>query len=312
MKSGGDDLHFGRKCARLLAVQIQQDPLLRRGKHPFPRQHGDLADGPDLPCVELGEVPEDQREDHCADDGHMEEAVVGHGVGGDEHASPVVAPVGDGDIEHIHGPLVPIVHLETDPFLPVGEKGGQRPPDEGEERSAGLAGPVDPVHDLSSEAEARDIVKVSCGRKALVVPVADASEIDGVDITLPDGEEGCLQPSGDGHGPAEIAARSVGEKAEHGVAPEGAVLIEKAVDHLVERAVATHADDPVGPRQEVIPGYPGGIARPSGQVGLEGPQKIPGHVPDPGPLFARRPVSRMRIHHKDSLAGIQVHLLRLG
>ncbi len=118
-------------------------------------------------------------------------------------------------------------------------------------------------------------------------------------MILADGVEGGFQAGGNGHGPAEITTGSVGEKSEDGILPEGVVFIEETIDHLVERAVAADADDPVGASQEVIPGHSGGVSRSAGETGFERAEEVPGHFTDPGPLLARRPVSRMRIHHKD-------------
>lgn len=301
-----DDLHLGRQGTRLLPVDVEEDPLLRSSGHSRTRLHGNLADALDLPGVKFGEVPEDQRKVHCADHGHMEDAVVGHGVRGDQHAAAVISPVGDGDVEHIHRPLVPVVHLEADPLFTVDEQGDQCAPDEGDERPAGLARPVDPVHDLSAETEARDIMEVSAAHAALMVPEADAPEINRPDISLTNGLQGGPDPGRDGHGPAKVATGAVGEEAEDRILPDGASFVKEAVDHLVERAVAAHADDPVGALEKVFPGHPSGIARSFGQASFKGTQKVPGHFADPGPLFACRPVSRMRIHHEDGFSGIQV------
>lgn len=306
----GDDRKLCRQSPRLFTVDIQEDPLLRGGDHPFPGLHGDLADTLNAPEVELGEVPEDQGKAHRTDDGDMEEPVIGHGVGGDEHPAAMVAPVGNNDIEDVHRLLLPLIHADGDPLLPVYEKRNQRPPDKGKEWPADFARPVHPVHNLASEAEACDIVEVSVTGVSLMVAVADVAEIDRVDMILPDGVKGGFQARRNGHGPAEITTGSVGEKPEDGVLAEGGVFIEEAVDYLVERAVAADADNPVDAFEEVLPGYPCGISRSGGQAGFERTKEVPGHISDPGPLFARRSISRMGIHNKDSLFITQGHLPR--
>jgi hypothetical protein len=139
-----------------------------------------------------------------------------------------------------------------------------------------------------------------------MVSETDASEIDRPDVTLPDGLERGSIPGRYGHGPAEVATGAVGEEAEDRIRADGAAFIKEAVDYLVECAIPAHADDPVGALEELFPGYPGGVARSSGQAGFKGTQKIAGHFADPGPLFACRPVSRMRVHHEDGFLENQV------
>jgi len=141
-----------------------------------------------------------------------------------------------------------------------------------------------------------------------MIPEADASEIDRPDVFFPDGSEGSLDAGRNGHGPAEIAAGAVRKETENRIVADRAVFVEEAVDHLIERSVAADADNPIGAPEKVFPGEPGCVSRTLGQEGMEGAQKVLRHFFDLGPLPARRPVSRMRVHHKDGFSGMQVPL----
>jgi len=49
----------------------------------------------------------------------------------------VIASVGDGDVEHLHGPFIPAIHRMRMRFFPYA-KGDQRAYDEGDERPQAL------------------------------------------------------------------------------------------------------------------------------------------------------------------------------
>jgi len=192
-------------------------------------------------------------------------AAVGLGLRRHHHAAAEIAAVRDRRGADIDDLVEALVRRDADGLRLVADRGGQRRPEKGKAaaekfRDAGAVhGPVD----RSRKAEARDVVEIARRLLAIVGNEGQAADVDLARRALRDAGNALVEIGGKAEGLAEIAAGAGVEDGEMRIGIDKLVLLEKAVHHLVDRAVAADRDHKLCAFLERLRGELGGgeIAR---------------------------------------------------
>ncbi len=249
-----------------------------------------------LPAVALREREQEVALRDVADHEHVEEAVVGLGLGQHHHPAAEVAPVRDERVDDLPVACVPV---HRDPHLarlPAREDGERRPVvrDLPSERLRGL---VRALRDRAADPRARDVREVRARLLSGPRPERDEPDVDLADGARERDVHGRIEIARDPVGAHEVPARPPRDHGDLDVGPG------RPVHDLVDRPVAADHDEPLRAAVDRLSGERRELARLLGDERVAGEAERGGAMGDLGPALAGRAAGRGRVDEEDRADG---------
>jgi hypothetical protein len=234
----------------------------------------------------------------AADHDHVEQAVVGHRVRGDAHASPEVGAVGhDGEVE---GALVDRGAIHGDPHRhrSPARDGAERSEQEGAAPSQGLGRPVHQLGDQSGEGDARDVHEVGPARLAVRPAKVDAARVHPARLAPRDALHGRVEIAREKPEPArEVAPGAEGQEGHLGVARQ--IGAEQPGRDLARRPVPAGHDHELGAGAHALARDALGVPVSARELDLDRTERVAQPRLDGGPTAARGAAATLRIHDRE-------------